>query len=235
MGAQERWVSPGRAGHRDRRPAPSPGRPRAARLEGLARLPRSRAVRDTAPSLTCPLRQRPQEVEGCSLDTDTTRQQHAEAAPHVGGRGCRAAAQLQDGHRGPEQKRLGPGRGALGLQGEGRLSTGPAGGPAAQAGAAPTVGCRSSRCARVWHRRATQAGLEDRRASTVTEALAVPSGKPAGRTRNRSRLGGVSALSSQASGLDTNPSATAPCQRLGQEVPSRWLAQGGVQLARTRV
>lgn len=130
MGAQERWVSPGRAGHRDRRPAPSPGRPRAARLEGLARLPRSWAVRDTAPSLTCPLRQRPQEVEGCSLDADTTRQQHAEAAPHVGGGGCRAAAQLQDGHRGPEQKRLGPGRGALGLQGEGLLSTGPAGGPA---------------------------------------------------------------------------------------------------------
>lgn len=129
MGAQERWVSPGRAGHRDRRPAPSPGRPRAARLEGLARLPRSRAVRDTAPSLTCPLRQRPQEVEGCSLDADTTRQQHAEAAPHVGGGGCRAAAQLQDGHRGPEQKHLGPGRGALGLQGEGPLSTGPAGGP----------------------------------------------------------------------------------------------------------
>lgn len=44
-------------------------------------------------SLTCLLRQRPQEIEGCSLDPDAARQDRTETGPLVGGRGCRAIAE----------------------------------------------------------------------------------------------------------------------------------------------
>lgn len=65
--------------------------------------------------LTCLLRQRPQEIEGRPLDPHTAQQERAELAPRIGGRAPRTPAQLQQGHRGPQQGRLRPGAGALGL------------------------------------------------------------------------------------------------------------------------
>ena len=38
--------------------------------------------------LTCPLRQRPQEIQGRSLHPHAAQQERAEVAPHVRGRAC---------------------------------------------------------------------------------------------------------------------------------------------------
>lgn len=71
-------------------------------------------------SLTGPLRQRPQEIQGSPLDPATAHQDRTETAAHVGGGGRRATAEPQYCHRSPKQGRLRPGRGPLGLGEDGR-------------------------------------------------------------------------------------------------------------------
>ena len=72
-------------------------------------------MQENALSLTQPLRQDPQEIQGSSLDADTARQHRAQAAPQLRAGGCRAVAEPQYRHHSCKQGRLGPGRGALGL------------------------------------------------------------------------------------------------------------------------
>ena len=59
--------------------------------------------------LTCALRQRPQEIEGRSLDPHTAHQERTEVAPRVRGGGRRTTAEPQYRHRGAKQGRLRPG------------------------------------------------------------------------------------------------------------------------------
>lgn len=74
--------------------------------------------------LTHLLRQCPQEVEGCSLDTNTATQSPTETTSHTGAGVRRAITETQYGHRSSQQRHLGPGGGALGLQGGGWVSRG---------------------------------------------------------------------------------------------------------------
>lgn len=83
-----------------------------------------------------------------------------------------------------------------------------------QAGDTPTRGCSSSRWARVWHRRPTQADREDRSASATTGSSSGPAGKPAGDQKQLPVSGVLRAA--QASPPVTNPRPP-PRQRLGSK------------------